>query len=261
VTDPREVRPPHDRALLEPWALDLLDRESEPDPAAREEIAKVVALLRGLPDPEPPERLVETILARASEPRSSRRVLGDALRRVRRIAPPAPIALAMAAGVAGLIAFAPTQIGLPSILGGIGGDPSLRTAAVTSEASVAGEGTQRTTAIGHRKIGVVRPQFVFAQTPTAIPQVRFDRPSLEEPFARGLDRQLNQLMMNPTLYAMRLERIAQRDQFIERLAERAAQRGDAPEIALRVRQSDHPLAPQLVDRLLQATLVADASPR
>ena len=43
-----------------------------------------------------------------------------------------------------------------------------------------------------------------------------------------LDHQLNQLMMNPTAFAQRLEHVGQRDRFIARLAERAAERGDAP---------------------------------
>ncbi|MGH7337329.1 MAG: hypothetical protein ACREI7_07120 [Myxococcota bacterium] len=84
---------------------------------------------------------------------------------------------------------------------------------------------------------------------------------MEEAFEARLDRQLNQLMIDPTAFSTRLEQIAQRDEFIARLARRAAERGDAPEIALRVRESAHPLATQIVDRLLRATLVASVSPR
>ena len=74
-----------------------------------------------------------------------------------------------------------------------------------------------------------------------------------------LDHQLNQLMMNPTAFAQRLELIDQRERFIARLAERAAERGDATEIALRVRESPHPLAGVLVERLLGAQLGPELS--
>ena len=57
-------------------------------------------------------------------------------------------------------------------------------------------------------------------------------------------------------FALRLQQMPQRDSFIARLADRAAQRGDAPEIALSVRRSPHPLAHQIVNRMLRATLVA-----
>ena len=113
---------------------------------------------------------------------------------------------------------------------------------------------------------MIRPQYVgaaLAQTSAGVvfPRYRPERAPIEDSIDARLDHQLNQLMIDPTAFAQRLERLAQRDQFIARLAERAAERGDAAEIAFRVRESPHPLAGQLVERLLRATLVASVSPR
>jgi hypothetical protein len=66
-------------------------------------------------------------------------------------------------------------------------------------------------------------------------------------------------MIDPTAFLQRLDQIAQPEQFVARLTQRAAERGDAAEIAFRVRESSHPLAPQLFERLLRATLVASRS--
>jgi hypothetical protein len=116
-----------------------------------------------------------------------------------------------------------------------------------------------------RRAPLIRPQYVTAAlaqpAAVAVPGIRLGRAPIPDSIDTRLDHQLNQLLIDPTAFAQRLEQLGQRDQFIARLAERAAERGDAPEIALRVRESAHPLAGLLVDRLLRATLVAAASPR
>jgi hypothetical protein len=254
LTDPRLA----DRQPLEPWALDLLsqDRAGKPsDPDAQEELARLVSLLRRLPDPEPSPDLAGRVLDYVAEQRSRRRVVSMAFGVARRLASPS-VALPLAAAVATLLAITVSPGSLPSILRS--GDAAVEVDTIESNAAA-----ERPNPIRRSTI-VIRPQFVsavFAQAPAASPRMRLDRAPLEEAFDQRLDRQLNQLMIDPTAFAQRLERVAQRDRFIARLAERAAERGDAPEIALRVRQSPHPLASQLVDRLLRATLVASISPR
>src|SRR5262249_38682448 len=96
-------------------------------------------------------------------------------------------------------------------------------------------------------------------TPSAMPRLRPERSPIDDAFDARLDHQLNQLMLDPTAFAQRLELVAQRDRFMARLAERAAARGDAAEIAFRVRESHHPLAGEMVQRLLSATLVESVS--
>jgi hypothetical protein len=258
VTDPRRFHSNH-LAPLEPWAIELLREGSQkhPDLHAAEELERLVALLRSLPDPEPPSDLARNVLdyvaAEEARPRVVRWI--STVRAMR--SPGSALALAAAASVLLAIALSPRSF-----------DSIMRRGAEPTEIAAL---APRTPALGmtshaarRRSVPTVAPQFVsavFAQAPAAAPRLRLDRAPMEDAFALRLDSQLNQLMIDPTAFAQRLERIAQREQFIARLAARAAERGDAPEIALRVRRSPHPVASQLVDRLLHATLVASISQR
>ena len=234
---------------LEPWALELLRQEpAGDDPRTREELAQLVALLRALPDPEPSPDLARRILEHVAEQASRPRVVHTVFGTARRLSRPG-VAAMLAAGIAAFIALGGPPEWLPSIFG--------------TEAGTLSAGPDPVSLTRRRPAVLVRPQFVsaFAQTAAAVPRFRPERVQMEEAFEARLDRQLNQLMIDPTAFATRLELVAQRDEFIARLARRAAERGDAPEIALRVRESTHPLATQIVDRLLRATLVASVSPR
>jgi hypothetical protein len=246
--------PRNDPKPLEPWALELLrhDRLGD-DQHTQLELARLVALLRALPDPERSPDLAQQILAHVAEQSARSRVTHGVFGIVHQLSRPA-VAGMLAAGIAAaVIVFTVAPESIPS---------SLRvdeTVASTVAPMVSESGAP----IRPHRHQLVRPQFVsavFAQAPAA---VRFapERAQLDDAFDARLDRQLNQLMIDPTAFAQRLEHVAQRDQFIARLAKRAAERGDAPEIALRVRESPHPLAGLLVDRLLRATLVAAAAPR
>jgi len=244
--------PRNDPKPLEPWAIELLrqDRAGD-DPQLQHELARLVTLLRTLPEPERSPELAQQILAHVAQHGARSRVTHVVFGVVHQLSRPA-IAGMLAAGIATVFAFTMAPEMIPS---------SLRVD--ENVATVDSPNTSDSGApIRPRRHALVRPQFVsavFAQAPTA---VRFapERTPVEDPFEARLDHQLNQLMMNPTAFAQRLEQVAQRDQFIARLAERAAERGDAPEIALRVRESQHPLAGVLVERLLRATLVAAAGP-
>jgi hypothetical protein len=239
VTDPRLDDP----KPLEPWMLELLREDSsDQDPQPRQELARLVALLQNLPDPESPPDLTGRVLAYVAQHRSQPRVLRALFTR------PAS-AFLIAATIAGLFAVTFTPDTIPSALRMTGGD----------------QGVTPTARPRSRPRVVVRPQYVsdvMGMPVASGPRfaASYSAPA-EEAFAMRLDHQLNQLMLDPTAFAQRLELIGQRDRFIARLAERAAERGDAAEIALRVRESAHPLAGVLVERLLGAQLVAEVSPR
>lgn len=248
---------PHsDPKPLEPWALELLQQElSGEDPDAQRELTRLIALLRALPEPERSPDLARRILAHVeqeSRPRAVRALFVAA----RHLSKP-NVAVLLAAGIAVIYAVAVSPDSIPSVLRITGG-------ATHGRDAIAATGS----AIGaRRRAPVIRPQFVsavFAQTPAAAPRFRPERAPIDEAFdvRARLDYQLNQLLIDPTAFAQRIEQYGQRDQrqLMARLADRAAERGDAPEIALRVRDSDHPLAAQMVDRLLRATLVAAVSP-
>jgi hypothetical protein len=72
---------------------------------------------------------------------------------------------------------------------------------------------------------------------------------------RGLDRQLNLMLLNPEAFLQRLEGVLDQERFLARLASRAALRGDAPQVALRLRASPHQLARPASDQFLRASLV------
>jgi len=250
--NPRRPAPP---PVLEPWALDLLERENAADPRAREETARVVALLRQLGDPERDPDRVARLLAMLEAERSRPTAIRVAHGVARKLTRP-PVALALAAGMAGLLAItvAPEAL-LPTpgsqvdaIASRSARDPDAETVRAAAPARPA------TVPVRRRVTPVIRPQLVNVSAFS--PPSLGDRLETERDFAHGLDRQLNQLMIDPDAFALRLERVSQRDRLIARLANRAAERGDAPAIALRVRQSRHPLAGTIVERMLNATMVA-----
>jgi len=255
------VTVPHsDPKPLEPWALELLQQERVAgDPDAQRELARLVALLRALPEPERSPDLAQRIVAHVAEQESRPRVVRGLFGTARLLGRPNVAAL-LAAGIAAVYAFALSGDSIPSVLrmgtgSGIGAAPGTEEIAAASH----------TRGIRRRAPVLIRPQFVssvFAQTPAA-PRFRPERAPMDEAFdvRARLDYLLNQLMIDPTAFAQRLERVAQRDQYIARLAERAAERGDAPEIAMRVRESPHPLASQMMESLLRAPLYTAVSQR
>jgi len=232
---------------LEPWALELLRQEfADGDPQTQAELARLVAVLRSLPEPPATPDLAREILARIAADGSRPRVVYGAFGALRRLARP-EVAGLLAAGLAALFAAVLAPESTPS---------SLRVVPGATDEGLAMH--------ARRRAPLIRPQYVTAALaqPAAVvaPRFRPERAPIDDSIDSRLDHQLNQLMLDPTAFAERLEQLAQRDQFIARLAARAAERGDAAEIAFRVRDSQHPLARQLVDRLLRATLVASVSP-
>jgi hypothetical protein len=249
VTVPR----PHPKPL-EPWALDLL-RQDHPagDPRAEQELAELVALLRALPDPERSPDLAHQIIEHVAEQSSPPRVVHAVFGAARHLTRPG-VATALAAGIAALVAVTQSPESISSLFGI---EPSIESAGIGT--ALAGAG--RAAPTRRRQTVILRPQFVsdaFAPMPAVAPRLSFERAPVEEAFEAHLDRQLNLLMIDPTAFAQGLEQVAYRDQIIARLARRAAERGDATAIALRVRESPHPLATQIFDRLLQTGYFASA---
>jgi hypothetical protein len=247
------VVPHRDPKALEPWALELLRQErSGDDPAAAQELARLVALLHALPDPERSPDLTRRILEHVAAYEAQPRLIRVAFGATRLVSHNPAIAGMLAAGIAALLAIGLAPESIPSMLRM---DPAPQ---IATNNTVTSNGVRR------RHV-LIRPQVVsaavFSQAPAAmVPRIRPEWTQLDA-IDVHLDHQLNQLMIDPTAFAERLEGVEQRDQFIARLAARAAERGDATEIALRVRESSHPLTTQLVDRLLRAKLVAEVSGR
>ena len=79
-----------------------------PDPDEERELRAVSALLRGLPDPEPPDGLVERVMARVAEREARPNVVRAAFRRVSEPA----VASALAAGIGCLLLVSAFQGGL-----------------------------------------------------------------------------------------------------------------------------------------------------
>jgi len=281
VSHPRDDRFPRDHRASGP-------RAEEPDGGNAEarahreqdELRAVASLLRGLPDPEPPERLVPQVLQRVAARESRPAVVRVAFGAARALAEPRA-GVALAAGLACLLAVASFQgTLLPRLLGSDATDPA-RSARPGPDVVASGAVADGSVPVVRRpaparrpSATVVHPQFVSfmnaypqvhgPEGPT--PRIRLGRPGvdglerLDRRFDDRLDRQLNRLLLDPTAFYERLDGVARRDAVIARLANRAARRGDAAEIAMRLRQTDHPLSEQMVSRLLRASLVEYVSP-
>ena len=238
------------------------------------ELRAVTALLRGLPDPEPPSGLADRVLERIARYEARPRIVRSFLDRLPvpgRLPVPEPaLATALAAGIACLLLFSSVQSGL--LAPHPDGENSLRptVARRVSDATLAD-----TDAMRPRR--PVVPSFVsaavidasstaFLAPPAIAPAMPIaplpgDQPT--SPLDRRLDRQLNHLLLDPGSFYQRLDRVRDADQFVARLAERAARRGDATEIALELRQRvpHHVHTSWVMERMLAAVLAQHASNR
>ena len=102
------------------------------------------------------------------------------------------------------------------------------------------------------------PQAFFA------PDLRFvsstaPAPRSLPPLDRRLDRQIDQMLHEPNAFFRRIEHIRENERYLARLAERSARRGDSAAIALRVRNTGHPLAPKVAEQFLRASLAHSLS--
>jgi hypothetical protein len=219
------------------------------------EIEIVVSMLRSLPDPEPSSDLTARVMQKVMEAEARPKLLRPAFGRFS----DSRAAAVLAAG----IACAAVGIGLQL----------LQTPPMTTGNVVASAPTHETPAARGRRVvpyfaGANRVAFastfpdprgasLFSGSPSEAAFQGF--PVVDQPTAnildRRLDAQLNELQLDPQAFFHRLERVQERDRFVQRLAERAARRGDAAQVALNVRAVPHPLVRPMVEQLLHASLM------
>ena len=236
-----------DRRDVEPLRWDTGAKSDE----ARE-IETIVSLLRSLPDPEPGTDLTARVMREVLEIETRPRLLRPAFGRVTGSRAAAMLAAGIACAAVGI---------------------RLQTMRAPSPAETsAHEGH-----VGRLAQTVARPNRFAVASAYADPRgaALFSGSSADTglqvlPVAvlpgpdlldRRLDAQLNALQLDPQAFFRRLERVQERDRFVQRLAERAARRGDATQVALNVRTVSHPLARPMADQLLHASLLRRVSDR
>jgi hypothetical protein len=233
-------------------------RRWQPEPGSQEarEIDVVVSMLRSLPDPEPSSDLTARVIRRVMEIEAKPRILRPAFGRLS----DSRAAAVMAAG----LACAAVGIGLqlmraPNLAPVIEGPPPVN--------EVAAQPSARGAIAGPNHIAVAsaypnpRGASLFSGSPS---EQGFQVLSVAVPPTANiqdlrLDAQLNELQLDPQAFFRRLERVQERDRFVQRLADRAARRGDAAQVALNVRAVSHPLARPMVEQLLHASLLRRVS--
>lgn len=224
---------------------------------ALEEERRLSRLLRQLPEPEPPAELRARVMARIqtyeSQPRGIRAFFQSLA--------PARTAAVLACGLAGWMFLA----GIPYDLGGIGlGDKAPVVGPDRASRSMAARGPQARQAFAPRYSvpagALAAPAGFFRGQPRQPAPVLAGQPVLP-PLDRRLDHQIDNLLHNPDAFFRRFAEIRESERYIERLANRSARRGDAADVGLRVRAIRHPMAPQVSERFLRASLVPAASQR
>jgi hypothetical protein len=206
-------------------------------PRHEDGIDGVVSLLRSLPDPEPSPDLTARIMRRVAEVESRPRVLRGFFER--------PSTSNVAAALAAGIACAVVGLHLQPATTSYGPTPGVLTARSDS-----------------RPLGPAfepRAAQFSGSPPEALPVLPTANSQPANLLDRRLDVQLNELQLDPQAFFRRLERVRERDRFVQRLAERAARRGDATQVALNVRTVSHPLAQPVVDQLLHESLIRQVS--
>ncbi|MGH0028650.1 MAG: hypothetical protein ACQGVC_02580 [Myxococcota bacterium] len=223
------------------------------------ELRAVAALLRSLPDPEPPEDLTERVMAEVRRRESGPRVLRVAFQRFEPL-----IATAVAAGLGALVLITAVQSGLfpPGGPGSPGTTASIASTtglqpSVARPVDVEIAGMPRVRRPLEPTLTAMPGDFHSAALIGVAPQTAVVGPMpTTSSLDRRLDHQINRLLLDPEAFYGRIQQMEQPDSFVARLADRAARRGDAAEVALRLRQRspDHPQTSVLVDRLLRASL-------
>jgi hypothetical protein len=230
-------------------------------PAEQRELEAVVRLLQQLPDPEPPEGLGDRIVAAVAEQ--------EAQGGFRRVAPWAGTALA--AGLATLAVFTTApNLSSPSLTSdGQALRPSVARPVASATTTGAREGVLRRPTLPTVAPVVVaarrRPSFFGPGASAALPS--FDGRPMTLDTARILERRLdhaiNHLLLDPAGFFEKLGGRLDGDRLVMQMAERAAQRGDAVEVALQLRQRapGHPGGARMTEALLGSVLIQQSSRR
>lgn len=212
------------------------------------ELRATVALLRGLPDPEPPTALADEVMRRieSGEGRPSRVVPF-----FRRVATP-HFAAALAAGIAGLLLFTSSDFGMGNFLGGpsepspdriaMGSDSARAADARVTEArrplplrrAPAAQGSPASVRRTHPLVAYsgVRPPQRPAQAGPVQGFGFFGSAAPESPL-RDLDGEFEALIADPPAFLDRIRRTseASRRPLVAPLVEYSARRGDANAVA------------------------------
>jgi hypothetical protein len=197
------------------------------DPYAGPETARLLALLRSLPDPPVPSGLSERVMAEVRRREAQPRVLRAAFR-----ATSQPLsAMALAASLACLAVFVGVRGGLAPAATP---EPRPLTPSVARPIGVA-------EAVFDRNPGpvplVADPVGLFTGEPTPSHQAFPPLTGVDDVVARRLDHQLNRLLLDPKTFYRQIERHRSAELLMARLADRAAERGDAIPVALRLRET------------------------
>jgi len=229
----------------------LSDPHTPPEPIDIGEFRAVSNLLRQLDDPEPPEGLRARVMERVAAEHAG----PTGLQRIFRQQP--GIAAALAAGIAGYLFLAAPSNELlgtapATLIQNAGGVPERDPA----------EARPRSTSV---VLGVASPArgAPITQAPfgghAMLASSRPSAPADLPPLDRRLDHQIDRMLHQPDAFFRRLERIRHNERYLARLAERSARRGDSAAIALRVRNTGHPLAPKIAEQFLRASLAQSLS--
>jgi hypothetical protein len=227
------------------------------------DLRSVVGLVRALPDPQVPVDLAGAVMARiaAGEGASRMRLISGG---VRRITEPRFVA-ALAAGVAGLLAWSM----LPA-LNSFMQDPSAAPQVDATSIQLAARPAPPFTA-GDPTEPIRRPK-VQRRLPAVPVLSGVEMPRRGAAFRGGvapatavieideIDRQLERIWSDPTSVLNRMGASPRGDLFA-RLAQQAARRGKAAELASRLISSPHPMASGLASRFLAASLAEDVQRR
>lgn len=228
---------------------DTLRFDASGSPEEARELEAVVSLLRSLPDPEPHADLTARVMTRVLELEAQPR----RLYRLRGI-PTSPVAAALAASIAVVAIGIGIRQTPPAV-------PESELAFQPPSAPTQTARSARRDAASAFSIAAAYPRprmpayFIRSGPEPALQGVSPLAAAQANLFDQHLDAQLNELQLDPNAFFRRLERVQDRERFIQRLAERAARRGDAAQVGLSVRAVQHRLARPMVDQFLRASLV------
>jgi hypothetical protein len=222
-------------------------------PKQERELQAVVRLLQQLPDPEPPEGMRERILSAVAEQEAHPGGL-------RRTAP--WVGTALAAGLAAFALFA-SRPDLPLATLTQDAAATLTPTAARPVASATST-SAREQALRRPPLGAIAPVVVagvganffdFGASAT-LPSLD-GRPMMIDTariLERRLDHQINRLLLDPVRFFEMLGRRRDRDRLLAQIAERAAERGDAAQVALQLRQlaPGHPLGFRMTEALFES---------
>jgi hypothetical protein len=210
---------------------DAPQKTEDRDPEEGPELARLVALLQSLPDPAPAEGLVERVMTEVRRREARPRVLRVAFRTISQPG----MATALAAGLACVAVFSAVGGGFSP------GETPTPHKLVPSIARPIGSAGDTLVRSPSSRTVIADPVAFFVDDVPSEALTRagtFPVATGSDLLTKRLDRQLNRLLLDPRAFYRQVERHGKGDLVISRLANRAAERGDAIGIALRLRETE-----------------------